>query len=150
MLSHNFIVLVAEDDPNDLELLRMAASKEGVKVSIRHVHDGQEAIDYLQGKEPFGDRDTYPFPDLVVLDLKMPRVNGLDVLDWLRKHPDCGRLPTVMLSGSGIATDIEDAYRRGVNTYFTKPGNFEQYRKLARVMLDYWCQSQRPHVQTCH
>jgi two-component system response regulator len=150
VLNHEFVVLIAEDDPNDLELLRLATYREGVRaVRFKHVIDGQEAIDYLEGRGEYTDRHQNPFPDLVVLDLKMPRIDGLEVLDWLRGHPICQRLPVVMLSGSGLEKDVESAYRLGVKTYFAKPGSLDGYKTLARIMIDYWRQSQRPRVHDC-
>jgi len=136
--------LVADDDADDRALLRLAAKREGVPISIHEVKDGGELMEYLEGAGEFANRELFPFPELVVIDLKMPRVDGFDVLKWLRRHPDCCRLPTVMLSGSGLGPDIAEAYRLGVNTYFTKPGDLDEFRKLIRAMFEYWEKSQLP------
>ena len=98
---------------------------------------------------PFADCMRYPKPDLLLLDLKMPRVDGLQVLDWLAQHPEHGQLPKVMLSGSGLERDVDEAYRRGANTYFTKPTDFNHFQKLVRVTIDYWTMSERPGGRNC-
>ena len=85
-------VLIAEDDPGDVFLLQRAFSTAGVSASLHFVRDGQEAIDYLGGEASFADRTAYPLPELMLLDLKMPRLNGFDVLEWLRKQPGLRRL----------------------------------------------------------
>jgi CheY-like chemotaxis protein len=141
-----FIVLVADDDANDLRLLRraMPASEQ---VELLEVHDGEELIEYLSGQGRFADRARYPKPDLLLLDLKMPRVDGLQVLDWLAQHPEYAQLPRVMLSGSGLEQDVEEAYRRGANTYFAKPSEFDRFQKLIRVAIDYWTMSERPRLR---
>jgi CheY-like chemotaxis protein len=83
-----------------------------------------------------------------VLDLKMPRVNGFEVLQWLRQQPGLARIPVVVLSGSGLETDIEEAYRLGANTYFTKPGQLAELRKIIASLIDYWRRSERPAITT--
>ena len=115
------------------------------EVELVEVHDGEELIEYLKGGGPFAERARYPKPDLLLLDLKMPRVDGLQVLDWLAQHAEYAGLPRVMLSGSGLEQDVQEAYRRGANTYFTKPSEFDHFQKLVRVTIDYWTMSERPH-----
>ena len=138
------LILLAEDDTRDAELFQHAIHRAHVPLLIRHVCDGQEAIDYLRGVGPYADRSLYPLPDVLVLDLKMPRLDGLRVLDWLREHPDCSQLPTLMLSGSGLAQDVQEAYRRGVRTYFAKPNDFQKLQDLVRLIAGYWSTSERP------
>src|SRR5438874_9323054 len=105
-----FVILFADDDENDRLLMRRALKGAGVSVEARDVHDGEEVIRYLQGEEPYADRGKFPFPDLLVLDLKMPRMNGLEVLGWLQQHPACSTLPVVMVSGSGLEEDVTEAH----------------------------------------
>ena len=141
------VFLVAEDNPNDLELLMHSVRNSGLRVDVKVATDGEEAIEYLLGKGKFADRANYPFPDVVVLDLKMPRIDGLQVLRWLRQHPQFADLPTIMLSGSGLEKDVQEAYKLGVSTYFTKPYNLEQLREVVKVMIDYWSRSERPSLR---
>jgi two-component system response regulator len=139
-----FVVLVADDDANDLRLLHKAISGDGLEVQLMEVHNGEELIQYLSNEGPFADYMRFPKPDLLLLDLKMPRMDGLQVLDWLAQHPEHARLPKVMLSGSGLERDVDEAYRRGANTYFTKPTDFSHFQKLVRLTIDYWAMSERP------
>lgn len=138
------VLLVVDDDMNDLQLFHAAVRRDGVEVDVHEVRDGQEAVQYLEGERSFADRDNHPFPDLILLDLKMPGMDGFEVLDWLRAHPEYGHVPAVMLSGSGLEQDVEEAYRRGVNTYFAKPTDFKKLMELIRLMVDYWGSSERP------
>jgi len=144
-----FVVLVADDDPHDLELLHLAIQRNGVKADIHEVHDGEQVVRYLRGENEFSDRVAHPFPDLLLVDLKMPRMDGLEVLKWMRENPQCNRLPRVMLSGSGLEKDVEEAYRQGVNTYFAKPASFKEFQSLLKLLIDYWARSQRPAVKVC-
>src|ERR1044071_1784775 len=113
-------ILQVEDDPNDVFLLQHAMKKVGVANPIRVASDGQQAIDYLQGAGKFADREQFPFPCLVLLDLKLPYVMGLDVLRWIRER-SWKALPVVMLTASGEDVDIATAYRLGANAFLTKP-----------------------------
>jgi CheY-like chemotaxis protein len=145
-MSKKLVILAAEDDPNDLELLRHVIGETGVEVNFQSADDGEQLVNYLRGEGKFSDRDAYPVPDIVVLDLKMPRMNGFEVLQWLRQEPGLARIPTVVLSGSGLESDIEEAYRLGANTYFTKPGQLAELRKIIGALIDYWRRSQRPII----
>jgi CheY-like chemotaxis protein len=145
-MSKKLVILAAEDDPNDLELLRHVIGETGVEVNFQSADDGEQLVNYLKGEGKFSDRDAYPVPDIVVLDLKMPRMNGFEVLQWLRQEPGLARIPTVVLSGSGLESDIEEAYRLGANTYFTKPGQLAELRKIIGALIDYWRRSQRPII----
>jgi CheY-like chemotaxis protein len=131
-------VLLAEDDPNDVFLLERAFEDAGIHNPLRAVCDGQEAIEYLSGTGKFSDRNQFPFPALMILDLKMPRKTGIDVLHWLRKEDSFRCLPTVMLSSSAHPTDVEKAYRLGVNAFVVKPPGISQRAELARMIKGFW------------
>ena len=131
-------VLLAEDDPNDVLLLQLAFKEVQIHNSLRAVGDGQEAIDYLSGTGPFADRIRHPFPALVILDLKMPRKTGIDVLEWLAREEALRCLPTIMLSSSGHPGDVEKAYRLGVNAFVTKSSGTSERREFARMIKSFW------------
>ena len=123
-------VLVAEDEETDVMLLRVAWERALVPNPLVVAHDGQEMIDYLSGKPPFADRISHPLPVLLLVDLKMPRMTGFDVLAWLARQPTFKDLPAVVLSSSSYPADIENAKRMGARDYFVKPPNFHQLIKL--------------------
>ena len=134
-------ILVAEDDPQDAFFLKREFGKAGIPISLHFVQDGQEVIDYLEGKGIFADRQTYPMPDLVLLDLKMPRLNGFDVLGWLRKQAGLKRLPVIIFSSSAELTDINRAYDLGANSYLVKPHAVEELSALVNRLKTYWVDS---------
>jgi len=140
-------ILVAEDDPLDAELLKRAMKRAGITSSVHFVKDGDEAIEYLKGHGRFADRKRYPFPSVVLTDLKMPRRTGLELLDWLRKHPECHVLPTVLMSGSGIPSDVDKAYHFGVNSYFRKPSTLDELTELMGLLNDYWSKTELPELR---
>src|SRR5437667_1443652 len=100
------VLLVAEDNAHDIFLLKRAFIKAGVDVPMHIVNDGQEAVDYLLGAGRFADRKEYPLPTLLVIDLKMPRLTGFDVIRWVREHDGLRRLPILVLSSSGLGKDV--------------------------------------------
>ena len=102
---------------------------------VRVVTDGQEAIDYLRGEPPFMDRGTHPMPQLLLLDLKMPRLNGFEVLSWLKTQPGLRRLLAIVFSSSAEAGDINRAYDLGANSYLVKPHATEQLLELVTNTL---------------
>jgi len=131
-------VLVAEDDPTDAFFLERTFSKMGVPVSLHFVRDGQEVVDYLRGELSFADRRAHPMPDLLLLDLKMPRLDGFDVLNWLRQQPILKRLPVIIFTSSGESQDINRAYDLGANSYLVKPHAVDDLVGLVERFKDYW------------
>ena len=120
------VILLAEDDENDILLARRAAKRAGIAWPIQAVKDGEEAKKYLRGDGIYGDRSKYPFPCMLVTDLKMPRCDGLELLKWIRENPPCRVVPTVILSASPSAEDVRRAYELGANCYLCKPTSFER------------------------
>ena len=141
---NKLVILLAEDDRNDAEIFTHALERSGGDANLQIMRDGEEVIDYLRGQGKFRNRRAHPFPDIILLDLKMPRVNGLELLEWLRKSPQYARIPKIMLSGSGLQADVEQAYKLEVNTYFTKPPQMEKLQALIRSLIDYWSKTERP------
>jgi len=147
-MNKRFIILVAEDDLTDIEFMkRSIPRRNGFPVDLHIARDGADAIGYLLGEGEFADRKQHPFPDLLVLDLKMPRMDGLDVLRWLHEQKECSRLPKIMLSGSSLDEDVEEAYELGVNTFFLKPNSLKELQELMRRVVKYWAVSRRPHLK---
>src|SRR5436190_18241009 len=116
-----FQILVAEDDPNDAFFLERAFDKGGVKVPIRFLNDGQQVIDYLQRKPPFTDYPARDVPTLLLLDLKMPRMNGFDVLEWIQHRPGLEKMTVVVFTSSGLEEDKRRAFALGADDYVVKP-----------------------------
>lgn len=114
-------VLLVEDNEEDAFLLRRALRMENVECNLHVAQDGQEAVDYLGGNGSFADRRRFPLPVLVLLDLKLPFLNGFEVLEWLRAQPDRKDLRVVILTSSGEDCDRDRAKQLGVQTYFVKP-----------------------------
>src|SRR5437868_15232979 len=131
-------ILHIEDDPNDVLLLEHACRKANVTCDIQRVADGDEAIAYLRGADGFADREKFPFPRLILLDLKMPRLNGFDVLEWLRNHHKLKTMPVVVLSSSNHDADLKRAYELGVNSYLIKPVSFDSLVEIVKAIHDYW------------
>jgi CheY-like chemotaxis protein len=143
-------ILLAEDDPGDIDKVNEAVARDGIPAQFFLVNDGQEVLDYLRGEGEFGEREKFPFPDLIVLNVHMPQMSGLDVLKWLKEHPNCSHVPTVMLSASADEDHIEEAYRLGVNSYLRKPSTVEAMTKVLRTLAGYWQMTERPEfAKTC-
>ena len=130
-------ILQVEDDPNDVFFLQKAMTKAGIANPIHVAQDGRQAIEYLQGDGKFADRVKFPLPCLVLLDLKLPYVMGLDVLKWIRQRP--GRvMVVVMLTASGEDADIAAAYRLGANGFLIKPSEASELQVMAKAIKDFW------------
>jgi len=131
-------VLIAEDDPTDIFLLQRAFAFAEVPAILHVVRDGQEAIDYLEGEASYADRQAHPLPDLLLLDLKMPKLNGFDVLAWLRRQPGLKRLLVTVLTSSDQPQDINRAYDLGANSYLLKPHSSHELSDLVKRVQKYW------------
>jgi CheY-like chemotaxis protein len=131
-------ILLAEDDPNDAKLIRRALVKARCGNPVQSVSDGEQAIAYLSGTSPFDDREQYPLPILLLLDLKMPRKNGFDVLHWIRSQPKLKRLPVVVLTSSSVPQDVNKAYEAGANSYLVKPVNSSALVDMIKTIELYW------------
>ena len=131
-------VLIVEDNANDLLLIKKALKRTNLHNPIEVVRDGESALDYLLGKGEFADRNRYPLPELVLLDLNLPKYSGFEVLEKLGSQPDLSRLPVVVLTSSARPADINRAYDLGANSYLVKPDRFEDLVKLVDGINLYW------------
>jgi len=137
-------ILVADDSAEDAFILKRAFERAGMTVPIEFVKDGQELIDYLSGRNGFADRRTHPMPRVVLLDLKMPKLDGFDVLRWLQQQPELRRLIVTVLSSSNESKDVNLAYDLGANSYVVKPGSLSGYANIVEKLRDYWLEVNRP------
>jgi CheY-like chemotaxis protein len=144
IMDTNFTILLVEDDPNDVWLVKHAFASASIHNPLRVVSDGQEAIDYLKGLGSFGDRTAFPLPKLILLDLKMPRLNGFDVISWMRRHYPWKLTPIIILSSSALPQDVNRAYELGANAYMVKPADFRALERLFRTIADFWNAGETP------
>jgi CheY-like chemotaxis protein len=141
-------VLLVEDDPNDVVLTRRAFRKAGLPEPIAVVENGERAVAYLGATGEFADRHAHPLPDLVLLDLKLPRMTGLEVLAWLREQPGLQRLPVIVLTSSREIADVNRAYELGANSYLSKPVTFDSLARIVSDLDRYWGElNVRPEVE---
>jgi CheY-like chemotaxis protein len=143
----NYTILLVEDDENDAMLVRLAFQKNHILNPVQWAKDGLEAIAYLNGEGIYADRQLYPFPEVLILDLKMPRMNGLELLTWIRDHPDYRVIPTIIMTSSRLDLDIEKAYSLGANTYMIKPSSLDELTKMVKAAHEYWSLSVKPKTQ---
>src|SRR3954464_1636634 len=142
MLDHKIILLV-EDDPNDVLLIQRAFQKAGLQNSLKVVRNGDQAIEYLSGEDSYSDRDRFPLPFLILLDLKMPGTDGFEVLGWARNVPNLKRLLIVVLTSSNLQSDVDKAYELGANSYLVKPVEFNEMVNLIQRFEAYWTEINR-------
>ncbi len=131
-------ILLAEDDKNDIFLMRQALENAGFPNPLVVVQNGIEAVQYLQGEGQYAQRAKFPLPGLLLLDLKMPLMDGFDVLAWLRSHPQFNALPVVVLTSSKLESDIGKSREMGVYDYRVKPHRFEDLVRLLDDVRKCW------------
>ncbi len=131
-------VLVVEDDEDDLFFIKMACQRSGIAHSLHYVTDGKAAVDYLAGDGVYADRGTHPVPDVVFLDVKLPKLTGHEVLAWIRSRPALKGLPVVMVTSSIHDADVNRAYELGVTSYLRKIVSRAEFGQAVRVILKYW------------
>ncbi|MDB6066506.1 MAG: two-component system response regulator [Pedosphaera sp.] len=139
-------ILIIEDDPNDVLLLKKALSRAGINNPIQVATDGAQAIRYLQGEGEYGDRLRFPFPSVIFTDLKMPRMSGFDVLQWLRTHQECSVIPLIILTASKMDEDVRKAYQLGANAYLVKPSSIEELQEMVKASYEFWAWCEKPVV----
>jgi CheY-like chemotaxis protein len=131
-------ILLVEDNADEVYLLERALQRGGVTAPFAVVHDGRAAVDYLAGTSPYEDRIRHPLPQLILLDLKLPGLSGIDVLKWLRGQEGLRRLPVVVLTSSTEERDVERAYDAGANSYLVKPMDLAALEHLGLLLQQYW------------
>ncbi|HUE04924.1 MAG TPA: response regulator [Bryobacteraceae bacterium] len=134
----NKTILLVEDNPSDVELTRRAFARSHVANELVVVEDGQEALDYIFGSGKYAGRDVSVWPGVVLLDLKLPKVPGLEVLRSIRADPRTRRMPVVILTSSNERQDLAAGYDLGVNSYIQKPVDFQQFAEAVRTLGLYW------------
>ncbi len=145
---NDYGILLVEDDSNDILFIQRAFRQANLNNPIRIVKDGDQAISYLNGDNEYVNRDVYPLPALILLDLKLPRRSGLEVLEWIRTQKHLKRIPVVVLTSSRESLDVDKAYDIGVNSYLVKPVKFESLAKMIEVIDAYWLKlNQYPSVR---
>lgn len=132
-------ILLVEDNSVDILLMQRAFRNEAfANTALQIVRDGDAAIFYLNGDGEYSDRARYPLPAIILLDLKLPRRSGHEVLGWLKNQPELKRLPVVILTSSRQAFDVDRAYDLGVNSYLVKPVGFASLLEMMNSFNDYW------------
>ncbi len=136
MDSEQASILVVEDDPNDVILIQRAFQKAKLDLKLHITNDGQEAINFLSCAS--SNEDAVSSLKMILLDLKLPRKNGFEVLEWVRSHPEIGCIPVVILTSSKESPDIQRAYQLGANSYLVKPVVFQELAELIDRLSLYW------------
>ena len=137
-------ILLVEDNPSDIELTKRALEKSNVRNELIVVEDGKEALDYLFGEGSYSGRNVSEVPALILLDLKLPRVPGLEVLRRIREDPRIRRMPVVILTSSLEEDDVASGYDNGANSYIRKPVDFKQFADTLKHVGLYWLAFNQP------
>lgn len=130
-------VLLAEDEADDVFMMQRAFRKMNSPAKLQVVRDGVEAIEYLSGQNKFADRNLYPLPFLILLDINMPRKNGFDILEWLKQDESLADIPVVMITSSKVKSDVDKAYELGARAYLIKPVAFNELQSLVMATEEF-------------
>lgn len=139
-------VLYVEDEKNDIVFMQHAFTQAQVQNRLITVPDGQAAVEYLDGRGKYADREEYPLPMLVLLDLNLPRKPGLEVLKWIRQHQTCQTLPVVVVTSSNREVDIQRSYALGANAYVIKPAMINELEEAVRIIKEFWLTLNQPPI----
>ena len=142
----NFPILIAEDDAGDTAILKRALREVGFNNPFHVSPDGPDVVKYLRGEEPYDDRKKHLFPRILIMDLKMPGMDGFELLEWIRDHRECSVIPRVILSTSRDPRNIQRAYQLGVNSYIYKPPTFEGLVNRLDLVFHYWEMCEKPSL----
>jgi CheY-like chemotaxis protein len=134
----NTTILLVEDDENDVFFLKLAFKEAEIPHLLQVAQDGREAMDYLNGHGAYADRERFPLPGLILLDLKLPQTMGLEVLEWIRGQPALKNLIVIVLTSSRLGSDIAKAYDLGANAFLVKPSSPPELREIAAAIKRFW------------
>jgi CheY-like chemotaxis protein len=137
-MNTNIPLLMADDDPDDFLLLKSALEDRGVSNPLRFVENGVELMRYLAGEGPYHDRQAYPLPGVILLDLNMPKKDGREVLADIKQNPKFKHIPVVVLSTSKTADDVLRTYQLGASCFITKPSSYEGIEAIAHMISEVW------------
>lgn len=137
-MEHGGNILLVDDNDDDAFFVEKAFKSVPSPVHVFRCLDGRETLKYLKGEAPFSDRGFYPLPDLVLLDLKIPHLNGIEVLRWIRQNPELRHLIVLILTSSAPQRDVDEAYALNANCFLTKPSSLEQTVEMARSIAFCW------------
>jgi two-component system response regulator len=140
-------IMLVEDNPDDAALTIRALKKQNIANKLIHLHDGAEALDFIYGKGNYAGRNIQITPKVILLDLKMPKVNGMEVLETLKSDENTKAIPIVMLTSSAEDPDIERCYQLGANSYIVKPVEFEEFTKAVAGLGMYWMLLNKPPLE---
>ena len=132
------VILLVEDREDDILLIQKAFARGGINNPLPVVRDGEQAMLYLAGEGKFSNRAEYPLPDLILLDLKMPGIDGFEVLRWIRGQPGFASIRIVVLTSSDAIPDVNRAYALGANSFMVKPLDFQNVVEMSRILKTYW------------
>jgi two-component system response regulator len=134
----NKTILIIEDSQDDKDLIIRAFKKSELKARVDVVRDGAEALEYMNGTGKFEGKTLYDLPDLILLDLKLPKIDGKEVLQAIRSDKNYCLIPVIILSSSGEHNDVNECYKLGANSYIKKPIDFKRFLEIISVLITYW------------
>lgn len=143
MAEHALEILLVEDNPNDVMIARRALTRSLVSHRLSVARDGQEALEYLFRRGAFGEGEMPPRPELILLDLNLPRIDGFEVLRTLKSDSNLKRIPIIVLTTSEREEDVINAYQWGANTFISKPVEFDRFMSIIKHIYDYWSKAAR-------
>src|ERR1700748_1305969 len=142
-MAEHAVILLAEEEEDYVLLIRRAFDQAKIPNPLHVVWNGQEAIAYLKGEGKYSNREEYPLPDLLLLDLNMPRENSFEVLKWSREQHDRAPLRVLVLTSSDQIRDVNEAYKLGANSFLVKPLDFQDFTQLSRLIQDFWLKASK-------
>ncbi|HYG22618.1 MAG TPA: response regulator [Verrucomicrobiae bacterium] len=145
-MNEEFPILIAEQNENDVLLMQRAFRVAGFKNPFHISHSGTDVVDYLKGNPPYADREKHKFPRLLMMALKMPEMDGFELLAWLQKHKECNVIPRIVFSASDREEDVLTAYQLGANSYILKPIGFDAMVKTLQLVFAYWDMCRKPKL----